>query len=66
MQREYWLRMKRRTADGEVLWEARCDLMPDVAGFGDTADEAYDAACAAIDGLLADRAKSTGNTGVEK
>ena len=53
---EYWVRIKRRTDKGETLWEARwearCDIFPDVAGFGDTAEESYEAVCAAIDGLL--------------
>ncbi|HET8554714.1 MAG TPA: toxin-antitoxin system HicB family antitoxin [Rhodanobacteraceae bacterium] len=57
----YGIEVRRRTIDGEVVFEARVRELPDLAEYADTAEEAYaltiDAIATTAD-MLAERGKS--------
>ena len=46
---EYTISVRKEVVDGESYWVARVDELPDVMEFGDSRDEAYDAAIDTIE-----------------
>lgn len=57
----YGIEVRRRTIDGEAIFEARVRELPDLAEYADTADEAYELAIDAVATtaeMLAERGKA--------